>query len=270
MYTSNQELPRRFPQMLRCTCLGVVVIVCGLSLWACGGSVVTLTSTTTGQTDGASSQPVAFVTEDGVALSGRLFGGGTAGVVLAHMYPADQTSWYTAAERLAKAGYLVLAFDFRGYGESEGSKDIQHLNRDVRAAVETIAVAGATETVLLGASMGGTACLVAAQEISASQASPAQPSPVGISVTGVVTLSAPVEFKGLSAADSTARLGCPLLFIAAENDVGAEGAAALNQLAPDGDIQIVPGDDHGTDLLSGAAANQVWDLLLTFLDQNLT
>ncbi len=62
----------------------------------------------------------------------------------------------------------------------------------------------------------------------------------------------------------------PLLFIAAEDDVGAEGAAALEELSRNqGDLQIVPGGDHGTDLLEGAAADEVWTLLDGFLAENL-
>lgn len=76
--------------------------------------------------DGAKGAPagankVTFTTEDGVQLGGYLVGEGSRGVVLAHMYPTDQTSWFAYAEELAQPGYLVLTFDFRGYGESQGA-----------------------------------------------------------------------------------------------------------------------------------------------------
>jgi pimeloyl-ACP methyl ester carboxylesterase len=192
-------------------------------------------------------------------------------VILAHMYPADQTSWYPTAEKLAEEGYLVLTFDFRGYGESGGEKDIEYLYRDVMAAALEIADAGAEGTALVGASMGGTACLLAAERIILTNAISSQyPPPYETPILGVVTLSAPVEFKGLSVAEDVPMPVCPLLFIAAEDDVGAEGAAALEQLAQNqGDLQIVPGDDHGTDLLKGAESDKVWALLTAFLAENL-
>jgi dienelactone hydrolase len=212
-------------------------------------------------TDAGTSQAVTFTTEDGVTLGGHLFGAGQEGIILAHMYPADQTSWFATAERLAQEGYLVLTFDFRGYGESEGRKDIEYLDRDVLAALFAIADAGAGRVVMVGASMGGTASLIAAD---ASQ-------PLSrVLATGVATLSAPVEFKGLSAAEAVPRLLMPLLFMAAEDDSGAGEARQLRQLSGDaGDLQIVPGHDHGTDLLEGSQADHVWELLLAFVQQNL-
>jgi len=202
-----------------------------------------------------SSRSVNFTTDDGVTLGGHVFGAGSSGVILAHMYPADQTSWYPTAERLAQEGYLVLTFDFRGYGESEGSKQIELIDKDVTAAIREIAGAGAGESALIGASMGGTACLMAA-----AQSSPPIP------IAGVATLSAPVEFKGLSAAEAVPKLTVPLLFIAAEGDVGADGARKLQELASNkGDLELFPGDEHGTNLLEGPYAEQVWGLLSGFL-----
>lgn len=204
---------------------------------------------------------ITFTTEDGLVLSGHLFGSGDAGIVLAHMYPADQTSWHDTAQRLAQQGYLALTFDFRGYGKSEGSKDIRWLDRDVSAAIGAVAEAGAARVLLVGASMGGTACLVAADTAQISSR---------VVLTGVATLSAPVEFKGLSAVEAVPKLQMPLLFIAAEDDAGAGGAGELRGLSGGaGELQIVPGDDHGTDLLEGAQADRVWELLLGFIDRNL-
>jgi alpha/beta superfamily hydrolase len=212
--------------------------------------------------DAGASQAVTFNTEDGVALSGHLYGGGTKGVILCHMYPADQTSWYPIAERLAEHGYLVLTFDFRGYGESGGDKEIEKIDQDVAAAFFHIRNAGATDVVLVGASMGGTAGLIAASNLMTISS---------VRLAGVVTLSAPVEFEGLSATGAVPTLvGLPLLFIAAEGDAGADGARELQELAGDqGDLEILPGSEHGTDLLEGSQAETVWSLLLNFLQQNL-
>ncbi len=210
---------------------------------------------------GRSSTAVTFTTQDGITLSGHLYGSGNWGVVLSHMYPADQTSWTAIAKKLAQEGYLVLTYDFRGYGESGGSKDIAKIDHDVFAAVDYLRFAGAGDIVLVGASMGGTASLITATTFQMMSS---------VRLAGVVTLSAPVEFQGLSAAEAVPTLVVPLLFIAAENDVGAEGARKLEELSGNkGDLQIVPGSDHGTDLFSGAQADTVWQMLLDFLQQNL-
>ena len=63
------------------------------------------------------SRAVTFPSSDGVQLSGRLFGPDSArtGIVLAHMLPADESSWYEFAIFLSQRGYKALTFDFRGY-----------------------------------------------------------------------------------------------------------------------------------------------------------
>ena len=112
-------------------------------------------------------------------------------MVLAHMRPADQRSWFDFADRLADQGYQVLTFDFRGTcpggdgGCSEGEADISSMWQDVVGAVTYLRSRGADRVGLVGASMGGTASLVAA----------AQP---GVDPRMVVTLSAPTEIEGLA------------------------------------------------------------------------
>ena len=60
------------------------------------------------------------------------------------------------------------------------------------------------------------------------------------------------------------------LFVAAEGDVGASGAAELQGLSGNtGDLQIVPGSDHGTDLLERVPGRRVWELIGGFLERNL-
>ncbi|MGC2444752.1 MAG: hypothetical protein WA409_15285, partial [Candidatus Binatus sp.] len=61
---------------------------------------------------------VSFTTSDGVLLRGHLYGSGSTGVILAHMYPADQSDWTDFAQVLAAHGYQALTFDFRGFTES--------------------------------------------------------------------------------------------------------------------------------------------------------
>jgi len=261
---------RSFGPLLRLFLLGAlsVAFMGGLLLAGCdeGGPQSSVPSTThpgssAPLTTPAGARAVEFSSKDGLTLRGTLFGSGSSGVLLAHMYPADQTSWWGIAERLAQEGYLVLTFDFRGYGESEGGRDIARIDRDVLGGVSCLQVNGAGHLVLVGASMGGTACLVAADAL--------QPLS-SVRLAGVATLSAPVEFKGLSAAQAVPRLAVPLLFIAAEGDVGAEGARQLNELAGDNaQLRILAGSEHGTQLLEGPHKDTVYQLLTDFLHRNL-
>lgn len=241
----------------------VLLVAVGAVLVGCGGSAPTADGTAGGV--GTSAAPpvsagtvVTFTTNDGVTLSGRLFGrqnSDAAGVVLAHMYPADQSSWYDYARRLADEGYVALTFDFRGYGDSAGTKQIDQIDRDVEAALGEIRAQGVTRVALVGASMGGTAVLIVASR---------QP------VQGVITLSAPVEFEGLSAKDAVTKVTAPKLFIGAEDDPGGPAARELGALAPEPkDVVVFPGSDHGTDLLKGAQGDAVLALLEEFLARNV-
>jgi alpha-beta hydrolase superfamily lysophospholipase len=193
-----------------------------------------------------------FSSTDGVALHGRLFGAGPVAVVLAHMYPADQRSWQPFAETLAAEGYTALTFDFRGYGNSAGKKEIAKIDQDVEGAVQYLRGRGARGIFLIGASMGGTATLKVASRQR---------------FLGVAALSAPTEFQGLEALSQMGKLQTPVLLIAAENDKAANKAAAdLFKAAPRNRLlEIYQGGDHGTDLLSGKYGSFVKDRLLGFL-----
>lgn len=202
---------------------------------------------------GAPGRLIRFQTEDGVTLAGELRGSGPTAVVLAHMFPADRTSWADLASLLADRGYRSLALDFRGYGDSEGEKDIPDIWRDVLAAIEALEDRGARRIVLVGASMGGTASLIAASRTE---------------VQGVLTLSAATTFMGLSAPPEVLQaVDEPKLFIAAEGDGSAAATAQGFYDTASGAkrLEIVTGEDHGTDLLEGRHGEAVRQMILEFL-----
>jgi pimeloyl-ACP methyl ester carboxylesterase len=196
---------------------------------------------------------IRFTTEDGVTLTGDLRGAGPVGVVLAHMFPGDRTSWGEFSSLLADEGYRVLNFDFRGFGDSGGTQTIPQLWRDVLAAAGELRARGARRVVVVGASMGGTAALVAASRAD---------------LDGVVTLSAPSTFNDLSAPPEVVQaVDEPKLFIAAQGDDQAAVTAQEFYTEASGAkrVEIVTGDDHGTALLEGDRAEVVRMAILTFL-----
>lgn len=214
--------------------------------------------------DLSGSEPVSFRSTDGLRLEGRLFGEGSSAVVLSHMRPADQRSWFGLAARLADAGYLVLTYDFRGYcpggqdgGCSEGETAIDALWQDVLGAIGFVRSRGASTVALVGASMGGTASLVAASQ-------------EGADVDAVVTLSAPASIEGLVVdRDVLALVPAAKLFVAGVGDAPyAQEAETLFALAPQPKrVEILPSDDHGTDLLSGGQGEVVRRLIENHLER---
>jgi pimeloyl-ACP methyl ester carboxylesterase len=211
--------------------------------------------------DLAASRVVTFRSIDGLRLSGRIFGDGSVGVVLSHMLPADQESWWDFARELADEGYLALTYDFRGYcpggdaGCSAGERNVAEIWQDVLGAIAEIRSEGATRVALVGASMGGTASLVAASR-------------PGVDIEAVVTLSAPASIEGLVAdPDTLSRVTAAKLFIAGNGDAqAADAAQQLFATAPQPKrVNIVTSDDHGTDLLTGNQSGIVRTTMLTYL-----
>jgi pimeloyl-ACP methyl ester carboxylesterase len=196
-------------------------------------------------------------------LDGRLFGEGSTAVVLSHMGPADQRSWFAFANRLADQGYLVLTYDFRGYcpggegGCSQGDLQVSAIWQDVLGAMDFVRSEGATSVALVGASMGGTASLVAAGQ-------------QGSDPEAVVTLSAPASIEGLNAdAALLQRVTANKLFVAGVGDASAAASAQdLFEIAPPPKrVEFPPADDHGTDLLTGSRGEEVQRIIETYLAQ---
>ena len=226
-----------------------------LALAGCGGEATpTVPATATAP---ATYQAVTFPSTDGLELSGRLFGEGDVAVILAHMFPADQGSWQDFARELAEEGYMALTFDFRGYGSPQGQREIDQIDKDVEGALDYVEARGASSIVLAGASMGGTASInVAARR----------------EVSGVISLSGAVEFRGLEALADVKQVQVPKLFIAAEGDRPArQSLETLYDSSPGAREFLVIEDSsaHGTDLLRGAEGRRVREEILGFLERNL-
>ncbi len=199
----------------------------------------------------ADGEKVTFKTKDGILISGRLFGAGKTGVVLGHMYPENQESWWPFARLLAGKGYAALALDFRGYGESSGTKEIAKIDLDMDAAYEFLKPK-VQRIVLVGASMGGTAALkVAARK----------------PVAGVISLSGPDAFRGLDATADVGKIAAPKLFIASIDDsYAARSVAKFMTMAKDPKEQkIFRGSGHGTYIFGTEHDKELTDLLLGFL-----
>ncbi len=89
---------------------------------------------------------VSFPTSDGGLVHADLYGKGERGVVLAHGGRFNKESWKKQAEELEKAGFRVLAINFRGYGRSRGPGQADPLGAplhlDVLGAVRVPAQGG--------------------------------------------------------------------------------------------------------------------------------
>jgi pimeloyl-ACP methyl ester carboxylesterase len=191
---------------------------------------------------------------DPIVLDARVFGDGETGVILSHMRPADQSSWYPYATELAATGdFTVMTFDFRGYGESTGDKQFDRIDADLEAAYAYMRNTLKIERIfLVGASMGGTASLVVGSRVA---------------VAGVVSISSPGQFPPLDAVATVGAITAPKLFIVAEDDIPQFRsqeefwAGATEPKAQ----HIYDGDAHGTALFDSLHGADLRARLLAFL-----
>ncbi len=114
-----------------------------------------------------------FTARDGVALHGYWMpapgdpaaGSSTApAIVVCHGYNGSLDADLKTAPLLNRAGFGVLAFDFRGHGRSDGSLVSlgYHERQDLLGAVDWLEKRGVTRVGVLGFSMGGVVALSAA------------------------------------------------------------------------------------------------------------
>jgi len=180
---------------------------------------------------------VRFITEDNEDISGFLFnGGGDVGIVLAHMRGRGQSTWFEFANKASESGYVVLTFDFRGYGNSTGKKD-KRMDRDLEAAVRYMSlVQKVREVVIIGASMGGTAAIAIADEFN---------------VAAVAALSPSTTFGRIDALEAASSMTTPLYLVVAENDPPFNGYVnSLRTTASTTRYLEMTGSQHGTNLFA--------------------
>jgi alpha/beta superfamily hydrolase len=119
-------------------------------------------------TAAAAPEHVSFATQDGGIVYADLYGQGDRGVVLAHGGRFTKESWEKQAQLLAEAGFRVLAFDFRGFGQSRGGPNSKEpddgTQYDVLAAVRYLHDHGAKSVSVVGGSFGAWAAAQASVE----------------------------------------------------------------------------------------------------------
>jgi uncharacterized protein len=131
----------------------------------------------TPQEDGLRYDPVSFSTSDGELIRGWfLFGTkGSALVVACHGVGTNREDLRGVSRFLCRAGFNVLAFDFRAHGESSGSKTTFGFREamDVQAAVQYAIAHYEKQFEGVGVyaiSMGSAAAIIAARHIPQVQA----------------------------------------------------------------------------------------------------
>jgi pimeloyl-ACP methyl ester carboxylesterase/type 1 glutamine amidotransferase len=210
----------------------------------------------------ASAKRISFPTQDGGLIYADLYGRGERGVVLAHGARFNKESWKQQAPILAKAGFRVLAIDFRGYGQSRGPGQSQPfsapLHLDVLAAVRYLHQTGAKSVSVLGASMGGGAAANAASE-----AKPGE-------IERLVLL-------GSAGGEQPEKMQGRKLFITSRDDPGPDGKPRLEAIREQyektpgpKELVILEGSAHAQHLFATDQGERLMQEILRFLAASQT
>lgn len=169
----------------------------------------------------------------GAAVSGdsrTASGSGLIGIVVDHQAGQNLCGSMAWADTFAAEGYLAIA----------PSLDDEYQVSETEAAVGYLRAHGATKIVLLGASMGGTAVLIAAAQL--------EPP-----VQAVISVSGPAAYSPLDASVTAPKLTVPVFYSAGADDESFAADETMMYRATaekDKVLDIVPGSsDHGFDLL---------------------
>ena len=199
---------------------------------------------------------VSFATEDGGLIYADLYGKGDRGVVLAHGGRFTKESWRPQAQFLARAGFRILALDFRGFGKSHGPGDSDiftaPLLLDVLAAVRYLRREGTRTVSLMGGSLGGGAAADAS----------------------IASLPGEIDRLILLAAEPNGpaeKIKSPLLLIVARDDANDEGPrlprirAWFDKAPQPKELIVLDGSAHAQFLFQTEQGDRVMNEVLRFL-----
>ncbi|HBE89304.1 MAG TPA: alpha/beta hydrolase [Elusimicrobia bacterium] len=182
-------------------------------------------------------EAIKFESLDGTPLTGMFFPPDReprATIVHFHGNGQNMTAHYRYSAWLAKEGYNVFIFDYRGYGASGGKATLDGVVMDGKAALEhALKLPGASpeKVIIMGHSLGGAVAVAAVGESGFKPAAMILEGTfysyrnVGSAVLKERWLTWPLSWVpkvGVSGrhspSDNIGSIGCPKLFIHSEND----------------------------------------------------
>src|SRR5690242_6502772 len=98
-------------------------------------------------------------------LAADVYGESGEAVLLLHGGGQTRHAWRKTAEQIARAGRTAYAIDLRGHGDSDwiesGAYAFDDFAADVRAVADALAARSGKRPIVIGASLGGIAALLA-------------------------------------------------------------------------------------------------------------
>ncbi|GAB4440893.1 MAG: hypothetical protein Kow00120_09180 [Anaerolineae bacterium] len=204
---------------------------------------------------------VAFLAADGLTLHGLYYPQPEAspGVLLLHMLGRTKEDWENIAGAMQAAGFVVLAMDLRGHGDTGGEVDWSRARQDtltMLAYLRELPNVDPARVGIVGASIGANLALNGCADDPACRAA--------------VLLSPGLDYRGVTTEDAIAALGAkPLLLVASEDDAYAvQTVRTLDGLAQgERQLQVYQNAGHGTGMFNVELG--LTDLIIGWLQTQL-
>ena len=202
-------------------------------------------------------QDVRLTTGDGAQLAARQWGAGPDWVILSSNGDGGSDRWQPLAGALARRGWAVLIYDWRGTNPAvAGALDWKRALDDTRAALQHARARGANRLLLAGGSLGGITSIKLGAEPD---------------VAGVIAISAPYSARPLDIATAEIRaIAAPILFVGSTADAVVplrETQWLRDQSGATAEMLVFPGPAHGVDLLASPQRDALIQHVLNFAAQ---
>jgi len=232
-------------------CISVIAVACGR----------------TASDRAAPTKDLVLRTADGMSLGATIYPverPNPPALILIHMLGSNRGTWRTFASRAQAAGYLCIAFDLRGHGDSQGSggtrigyKDFTAQDwlgalDDIEAAHQALLKEGANpkDVALVGASIGANLALRYAAD--------------NADIPAIVLISPGLDYKGVKTEDAITAFGQrPCLLVTTEGDSYSDSSCTTLKKNASGlcELREYAGSAHGTAIFE-ASMTPLDDILL--------
>lgn len=221
--------------------------------------LILLTSCTMAKT----SETISLETSDQLNISADFYKASSdKGVILLHMLARSKEDWKDFASFLQQNRYNVIAIDFRGHGQSDGTlqnfteKEFNKMLLDVDAAKLFLKSKGISRLGIIGASIGANTALNYAASDS--------------NISTVILMSPGLDYRGVKTEAIMVKYSRSVFIIVSKDDSQSiNDSKKLYDLAKGKrQMQVYDAAGHGTRMFS--ADPDLKELMKTWLDQQLT
>lgn len=191
------------------------------------------------------------------SLHAAALGDGRNGVVFLNESGNDACPWLRLAQRLVARGFRAALFDYRSIAAARERRAV----RDTQAIAAALAQDGG-RVALVGASLGGRIVFEAAAQHD-------------VRIAAIVSLSGERTVQDYAdILPAARRVRTPLLYVGSQQDALTDGARQPRQLrravrSKVTQLVLVPGSQHGTDLLFGDQGKDISDRIEAFVRAQL-